>query len=195
MSEDVRGRIVDAAIRLLEAKGAKGFGQVRVAREAGLQQGHLTYYFPKKSDLVGAVLERLSERTRGDLREAMARGETSDPAAAEALFFDLVRRLMRDRKRAHILVGLLAEAVEDAEVSAALGAMVRSQRASLAFLLGRDPEDPDVYIATAALRGLGIENLVEPDDPARVEAVLARFRQWYGARSAPPIEAPTPSGL
>ncbi len=82
-------------------------------------------------------------------------------------------------------MGLLAEAVEDAEVSAALGAMVRSQRASLARLLGRDPEDPDVYIATAALRGLGIENLVEPDDPARVEAVLARFRQWYGARSAP----------
>ena len=30
-----------------------------VAREAGLQQGHLTYYFPKKSDLVAAVLEAL----------------------------------------------------------------------------------------------------------------------------------------
>jgi AcrR family transcriptional regulator len=182
VSDDLRARIVDAAIRLLETKGAKGFGQVRVAREAGLQQGHLTYYFPKKSDLVGAVLERLAERTQADLGDAMARLDTSDPAAAEALFFERVRRLLRDRKRSRILVGLMAESIDDPDVAAALVDMVRAQRTAVAMLLGRDPEDPDVYIATAALRGLGIENLVEPDDPARVEAVLARFRAWFGAR-------------
>jgi hypothetical protein len=33
MADDVRARIVEAAVRVLETQGAKGFGQVRVARE------------------------------------------------------------------------------------------------------------------------------------------------------------------
>ena len=125
MAEDVKARIVDAAVRLLESKGAKGFGQVRVAREAGLQQGHLTYYFPKKSDLVAAVLARLSERARGEFERALAHRGPLDAAASEEVFFDMVRALLRDRKRSRILAALLAEAVDDAEVGAALGAPVR----------------------------------------------------------------------
>ena len=179
MAEDVRARIVEAAVRLLETRGAKGFGQVKVAREAGLQQGHLTYYFPKKSDLVAAVLERISERARGDFQRVLASNGPLDPAASEELFFDLVRTLMRDRKRSRILIALLGEAAEDAEVGAALAAQVRGQRTVMAALLGRDADDLDVHLALAALRGLGIENLVAPDEPQHVEAVIARFRAWF----------------
>lgn len=182
MAEDVKARIVDAAVRLLESKGAKGFGQVRVAREAGLQQGHLTYYFPKKSDLVAAVLARLSERARGEFERALAHRGPLDAAASEEVFFDMVRALLRDRKRSRILAALLAEAVDDAEVGAALGAQVRAQRAVMASLLGRDADDLDVHIALAALRGLGIESLVAPDEPQHVEEVIARFRAWFARR-------------
>lgn len=182
MAEDVKARIVDAAVRLLETRGAKGFGQVRVAREAGLQQGHLTYYFPKKSDLVAAVLERLSERARADFQRATTRGARLDASGSEALFYDLVRALLRDRKRSRILVALLAESADDPDVAAALDAQVRAQRRVMATLLGRDADDLDVHLALAALRGLGIENLVAPDEPQHVEEVIARFKAWFARR-------------
>lgn len=182
MAEDVKARIVDAAIELLETKGAKGFGQVRVAREAGLQQGHLTYYFPKKTDLVAAVLERLSARARSDFQRALTRNAPLDGAASEELFYDLVRLLMRDRKRSRILVSLLAESIDDPDVGAAMAALVRTQRTVMATLLGRDADDLDVHLALAALRGLGIENLVAPDEPQHVEEVIARFRAWFATR-------------
>jgi AcrR family transcriptional regulator len=182
MSEEVRARIVEAAVRLLETKGAKGFGQVKVAREAGLQQGHLTYYFPKKSDLVVAVLERLSSRARAEMQRVLARSAELDPEASEELLYELARTLLRDRGRSRILVGLLAEAVDDPEVAAALAAQNQYQRAVIALLLRREADDPDVQLIAAAMRGVGIENLLEPDDDARVDAVIARFRTWFRRR-------------
>ena len=186
MADDVRARILDAAVHVLETQGAKGFGQVRVAREAGLQQGHLTYYFPKKSDLVVAVLERLSERARGEFQRVLARSGPLDAAASEELFYDLVRTLLRDRKRSRIIVALLAGSADDPDVRQALALQTRAQRAVMATLLGRDADDLDVHLALAALRGLGIENLLEPDEPAHVEEVIARFRQWFSSRPAKP---------
>ena len=56
MTKDIRTRILDAAVQLLETEGAKAFGQTRVARAAGVKQGNITYHFPKKADLVAAVV-------------------------------------------------------------------------------------------------------------------------------------------
>lgn len=172
---------MDAALHLLETKGVKGFGQVQVARAAGLQQGHLTYYFPLKRDLVTAVIARLSERAQQELARATEGRAALDPAAAEALLYEVVRTLLRDRRRSRVLVAMLAEAGEDAEVRAALAAMVAEQRRVVAALLGRDPGDPDVLVAVATLRGLGLEQLVEPVDDARIEAAITLFRRWFGA--------------
>jgi hypothetical protein len=52
----------------------------------------------------------------------------------------------------------------------------------MASLLGRDAVDLDVHIALAALRGLGIESLVAPDEPGHAEEVIARFRAWFARR-------------
>ncbi|MFO0608147.1 MAG: helix-turn-helix domain-containing protein [Polyangiales bacterium] len=171
---------MDAALRLLEAKGAKGFGQVQVAREAGLQQGHLTYYFPHKRDLVAAVLARLSEGAREELARVTAGRASLDAATGERALYEAVRSLLRDRRRSRVLVAMLAEAGEDDEVRAALAAMVAAQRRVVAALLGREADDPDVHLAVATLRGLGIEHLLAPEDDAPVEAVIDRFRRWFG---------------
>jgi AcrR family transcriptional regulator len=176
MNDDLRSKILDAAIHLLEQQGVRAFGQVKVAREAGVQQGHLTYYFPKKSDLVLGVLERLRQRNVAELHAAMQ--QPLDGRGREELLFKMLRQLLSDRKRAQLFIGLVAEATEDPVLREHLAEGLRQQRKVFAMLLGRSEEDEDLHLAMAALRGMGIESLLEPPSPEAVDAVLQRFRTW-----------------
>ncbi|MEM9876344.1 MAG: TetR/AcrR family transcriptional regulator [Myxococcota bacterium] len=143
----VRDRILDAAVRLVEKKGAKGFGQVKVAHEAGLKQGHLTYYFPRKTDLVAGVIQRITQKLRSDVVGLLS--THVDPARREALLFDIVRRLLLERGRAWLLIGLVAESAEDDQLRRELAEGLRVQRELFARLVGRSPDDDEVRLAMA----------------------------------------------
>ena len=62
----LREDILDAAVRILRESGVKMLAQSRVARAAGIPQGHLTYYFPTKEAILLAVVDRMmaEHRTR-----------------------------------------------------------------------------------------------------------------------------------
>ncbi|MGZ3420202.1 MAG: TetR/AcrR family transcriptional regulator [Polyangiales bacterium] len=179
MSEELRTRILDAAIHLLETEGPKAFGQIRVAREAGLAQGHLTYYFKKKSDLAVAVCERLHERNRREFDRILARAGELPQSELHDQFFAQVAKMMRDKKRSRALLGLMVEALDDSAIAAIMAKQVLVQRSGMALLLGRSPDDVEVHIALAALRGLGLENLLAPPDADDSAAIIARFRSWF----------------
>src|SRR5829696_5131295 len=49
------------------------------ARRAGVRQSHLTYYFPKRYDLVEAVAVRFIAGVEHGLREMAARAQGADP--------------------------------------------------------------------------------------------------------------------
>ena len=53
--EGVRERILDAGVRLLREAGIRALSGSQVARHAGLSQSHLTYYFPRRTDLLVAL--------------------------------------------------------------------------------------------------------------------------------------------
>lgn len=181
MAEDVRTKILDAAIHLLETEGSKGFGQTRVSRAAGVQQGHLTYYFPKKADLVAGVLERLSEKARKEFERFLARAAELDEHERHELFFTHVRTLMTDRKRTRIVLGLVAESQGEPEIAALLAQKELGQRPFMAALLGRPPDHPDVQLALATLRGLGIQHLLHGGGARETELLMERFRAWIAA--------------
>jgi len=50
--------IVEAAARILEAKGFEGFNTNAVAEKAGVSVGSLYQYFSSKNALLGAIIER-----------------------------------------------------------------------------------------------------------------------------------------
>jgi AcrR family transcriptional regulator len=154
---------------------------VRVARAAGVQQGHLTYYFPKKTDLVRAVLERVHDKTRREFAQLIdkAKAQAAQLPREELLdlFFERVHALLRDRKRTRVMIALAVEAQDDSEVAASIDEQARMQENALAFLLGRQPGDVDVLIALAALRGMGIASVARAGGPRQVDAVLVRLRQ------------------
>jgi AcrR family transcriptional regulator len=99
--EDVRLKLLDAALEILLCNGIQAFTQARVAELAGVRQSHLTYYFPTRSLLLTAVVERGSQvvldtlgatstslpPTIEDFRQAMAEhlGDTRMPRLMMAL--------------------------------------------------------------------------------------------------------------
>jgi len=62
--DGTRERILDAALAVLRDVGHGGFSVQKVAREAGVYQGNITYYWPRRQDLVRALAVRLIEDYR-----------------------------------------------------------------------------------------------------------------------------------
>lgn len=79
-----RSSILEAALRLATRDGLSQLTFGRLARDLGIADRTVVYYFPTKDDLVGAVALALAERLQGLLEEAF--GPDPLPAA------DLMRR-------------------------------------------------------------------------------------------------------
>lgn len=175
MSEDRRSRILDAAVRLLEREGPRAFKQTRVAAEAEVEQGHLTYYFPKKTDLVLGVLERISARARDEFLRVVV-GASRD--SSRALLFQFAKAMAKDHRRTRLLLGLILETQPDPALSEKVADVVRAQRLAFAALLGRPPGDLDAELALAALRGIGVEHMLLGGQETRVDALVERLAVW-----------------
>lgn len=181
---NLREQIVDAAMELLRRNGVRRLAQPQVARAAGIPQGHLTYYFPKKSDLLAAVARRSVERVAEEIREFFAsEGWPGADAPQKERALALVRFMIRDVERTRVMVGLLVASDEDPALREVLVENFHFVRGILALGLGRPPGDPDVEIVLATLWGLGLEHFLlhgrRPED--RLDAVVRRLPEWLDA--------------
>lgn len=90
--EASRANILKMAERVLIRDGYHDFTMRRVAEECRLSVGNLTYYFPNKSLLIEAVMEKVFDRYQRHYTELLARNnhDSDDPVA------DLVTWLLRD---------------------------------------------------------------------------------------------------
>jgi AcrR family transcriptional regulator len=58
-----RDQIVEAAVAVIAARGLQNLSLSEIEKQAGMSRGQLTYYFPKKEDILLAVFDRLLELT------------------------------------------------------------------------------------------------------------------------------------
>jgi AcrR family transcriptional regulator len=58
----------------LRREGVTALTQPRIAKASGLRQSHITYYFPKRSDMVAAVAALVAERLKKGFTTALAAG-------------------------------------------------------------------------------------------------------------------------
>jgi AcrR family transcriptional regulator len=166
-----REKILQAALGLLAREGVRSLTQPRVARAAGMRQSHLTYYFPKKKDLVEAVLTHIVEGMASHLREAVSCGLKEGLRTLYALIVDPIHMRM--------FTGLAVEASADEELRELLAASVHRSDQALAQLLGRDPGDPEVQQLVATLWGMGLRRMLtqQPAKPQTVELLIRRFEE------------------
>lgn len=113
-AEGTRQRILDAALAVLRDVGHGQFSVQKVAREAGVYQGNITYYWPRRRDLVLALAVRIVEEYRGTF------GEPIDAQGNDAVAALLIERLVEDavsEERVRLLPELWSLANADPEVA------------------------------------------------------------------------------
>lgn len=122
--------------------------QPKVARAAGVRQSHLTYYFPRRTDLLSGLLEHS--------HQSAAPADHSADLAIE------LSRLLFDRRRARFFLAVVAETCGSEEGRRATAAHMKGFCADLAERLGRGADDTEILALVAQLRGMSLQNLVDP---------------------------------
>lgn len=163
LSSDVRRRILDAAQTIIDTEGLPALTQPKVAKAAGVRQSHLTYYFPRRTDLLSGLLEH-SHESAGH----------SEPEADLAVE---LARLLFDPRRARFFLAVVVETCGSEEGRRATSAHMAGFGTYLAARFARTVDDPAVLALMAQLRGMSLQNLVDPigfEEGARQIAAAAR---------------------
>jgi AcrR family transcriptional regulator len=158
----VRERILDAALGLLAEGGTHELTQPKVARAAGVRQSHLTYYFPTR----GELLQELARHSIGKLASQLAH-------APKASLAEAVAAGSADKRRARVMLGLVAAADRDAKIKARMRKFVGELRGRMAPLLDAgglrtDPES--IALFHCCVIGCAVLQLARDDAAARPEA-------------------------
>ncbi len=99
---DARTRILDAAERIVQAKGVPALTLEAAAREAGISKGGLLYHFASKEAMLNGLVERLAQSIRMDFDAVLAM-QTGPCPATSAVFawaFDHPDQVCEEHQRA-----------------------------------------------------------------------------------------------
>ena len=189
-----RDAIVQVAFALIADRGLEGLRFADVARQAGINNGTLLYYFASKDDLVQAVGGYLVEQySRMPGREAHF-DPLKDPLAGLEWEFADARARLADRSGV-VYAELLARAQRDAAIASLLRDIDDQWRHWLLMLLSAARErgltraDLDLDLVANAImtgiRGVGIQVLINADrdlGEKLMDTLRDQIMTWLGAR-------------
>jgi AcrR family transcriptional regulator len=174
--DGTRERILEAALTVLRDVGHGRFSVQKVAREAGVYQGNITYYWPRRRDLVLALGVRVVEEYR---RSFLARFRPADVDPSEvAMAF--VRWMVEDaasEERVRLLPELWSMANADPEVAREVTRCYEDVTDALLAAIGAPRDRPcsaevrrSLFLAGTAVQGLtAIHGHRDPGDPVLVD--------------------------
>ena len=167
-SLDVPTRILSAASRLLVDSGFGALTQPRVSRAAGVSQSHLTYYFPRRADLILAVARHALAET---IREVRASAEER-PQQRFAHTVEALARRVSDQRVVRLMVGLVVASESDRGIKGSLAAFIATVRDMLRELLQEIGIDADAHTVAgihSLAVGLAVLNLARDTKASRAE--------------------------
>jgi AcrR family transcriptional regulator len=149
-AEERREAVLEAAMDVFGDRGFLGTPTMDIAKAAGISQAYLFRLFPKKVDLVLAVVERSNQSIYDTFAKvcAQARAEGRDPAQAMGEAYE---ELLADRH-------LLLTQIHQHAAAAAMPEVAEASRRSFAKLVdlveretGADPEAVQQFFAHGML--------------------------------------------
>ncbi|WP_431969377.1 TetR/AcrR family transcriptional regulator [Nocardia sp. bgisy134] len=154
--EQRRADLLDIAERILVDSGYGELTMRAVAAKAEVRLGHLQYYFPTRTDLVGAVLRRTLESSLRRLEPLLAR------PVAEQSAEDLVRTLLAehdDPRLTRIYTELWALAGRDETVASEIQKFYSSYQSHvIEVIVARNPDlAPEICRARARVFAIIVE--------------------------------------
>lgn len=147
----------------MRSEGLKKMTQPKVAAAAGIRQSHLTYYFPKRVDLIVALL--------ADHLDHAADGHEGVEDIGAGL-----ELIATDRRRIGFFLNLIVEAEQEPALRRMVYQHMAAFDALVARAFGRDAGDPDVGAFVDSLRGFGMKQLLrESPEMIDIDALARRF--------------------
>lgn len=176
---NVKLDILEAGVRLLYSQGIASLTQPRIAREAGVRQSHLTYYFPTRNAMILAIADYSIEKL---LNESPPPDDASDAV-------DRMADHILNSPQLRVMQGLLVAADADPELRALLSDFIARSRDRIALVLQRHKlPHSEMYalLFHAALMGLGTMNLARQSPTSERElrtGLAAMFKLFADMQS------------
>jgi AcrR family transcriptional regulator len=148
--DGTRERVLEAALVVLRDVGYGQFSVQKVAREAGVYQGNITYYWPRRRDLVLALAVRIVD----DYRAAFVAGFHGIDVSVDGWAESVVRAIVDDaisEDRVRLLPELWSMANSDPEIADVVRRVYEDIPGALLDALGIAPEHPRRGTIRAAL--------------------------------------------
>lgn len=177
-------RILCAAQKCFIEHGFHAAGMALIAETAEMSPGLIYRYFPSKTAIILAIVERQLQNTRTDIR---ALHHAPDIAAAAYDAFDCWRRADPRLMNAALFLEMSAEASRNPELAAALAASDAEVRKEIAHWLAAPLEEGGKGLPSelATMRGMAMQCFMEglviralraPDtDPVTLQAAIKEF--------------------
>lgn len=102
----MKDEILTTATTILKESGIKRLTQPEICKQLNIRQSQLTYYFPKRSDIVAALVERFNEQAKTLLQEAQ-KSKTPD-----RMVLPIYEHISK-RQNFRVFLGLLVESDSD----------------------------------------------------------------------------------
>lgn len=128
---EIKESILQAGATLLREQGIASLTQPKVSRAAGVKQSHLTYYFPRRSDLLLGIAEHTFEAVTTELAARLQKESLQDA------FLHTVTSAMLEGLPPRILLGLVVAADGEPQLRAPLRKFIRHVRGRIQTLLAR----------------------------------------------------------
>ncbi len=132
-----RAQIVRATIRRLSRDGYSGLTMKRVAREAGVSQGILHYYFADKRAILVAALEAVTADLDRRVAAAQARGPDDPRARLRALIEACLTLAVEEREFWVVFVEFWGEMMHDHRLRAVNAELYERTRRLIGALIAR----------------------------------------------------------
>lgn len=159
--------ILDAAHRCADRSGLGATSMKDVAREAGVAQGLLHYYFDTRERLFDALAARLLDRHLARFREELARSGAE--RRRDVGLGWLRRRALGDRGAWRLLFEVIVNGSR--RRGGALAARFAERRALIAEQIGGERAAAKAMVLDAMMLGLAAERLAGASD-REIEAAL-----------------------
>lgn len=183
-NEERRRLLTDAGLSLLAEVGARGLTHRAVDHAAGVPQGTASNYFPRRNELITALVRRISERLTPDpTAVSVPAGKAPDRDLFLAYVRDVLDRLTKNSDVTLALFELRLEAARRPEVAEALGAWRQGafgEDISFNETAGLPGGKTEIALLHFAIDGLMLDRLTVPLDTglsaeAAVEELVSRI--------------------
>lgn len=118
MANDITNKILDAAFEIVAQNKISGTRMHLIAKEAGMLQSNVHYYYPTKNDLLIALLDSIQERFTKKRMSSVDLEKKSFIENLQGLFYEKKDDILNHKKIDYVQFDFWVQGTADAEIRA-----------------------------------------------------------------------------